>query len=659
MIKLIKIKTLVASVLALSNLSFSKAETVKYHADSLQNGTILHAFAWSFNTIKEKLPEIKNAGYSAVQTSPIQACRIGNDGSLNFSNWYFHYQPTSYNIGNYQLGSEDEFKSLCAAADNYGIKIIVDAVLNHMSSDWYAIDSSLRNTNYYHTDYESISDWSNRYQLTQRALLGLNDLNTQSSTIQQFSLNFLEHAIADGAYGFRYDAAKHIELPDDTGYAGNFWPTIIQNSAKFQYGEILQDSASREKAYANYIRITASQYGYTVRDAISNNDFSVNKILNYNVDVSSSKLITWVESHDTYANDECVSSWLTNEQIKLSWALIAARSSTTPLFLSRPVGGGGSCSNRFPGYSRLGDEGDALYKDDEIAAVNLFRNAMEGESEYLRNGNDSKRILMIERGTKGLVIINLNYDDTYLNYKTNLADGQYENQTNDSNIFTVSNGTITGTLLSRSVTVLYKKTSGTIPSTPTSTTTTIYFKKPSSWGSTIYSYIYSTRSSVVSELAPWPGKAMTYINNSVYSISFNDDYNGAYVIFTDTNEQIPSSNQAGFTITQNGLYDSNGYVGLYNEDSSSSATITIYYYTGWSPAYIHYQADNSNWTTNPGVSMTSLNNDYYSISIEASKLTFVFTNGNGDWDNNNNNNYSISSPGDYIVKNGQNTSEKI
>ncbi len=46
--------------------------------ENVQNGVILHAFNWSYNSIKENLPAIKAAGYSTVQTSPsrLQAIRL-------------------------------------------------------------------------------------------------------------------------------------------------------------------------------------------------------------------------------------------------------------------------------------------------------------------------------------------------------------------------------------------------------------------------------------------------------------------------------------------------------------------------------------------------------------------------------------------------------
>ena len=52
---------------------------------SIHDGTILHAFAWNFNTIKENMPDIAAAGYTAVQTSPINECLSTEPGLTLFS----------------------------------------------------------------------------------------------------------------------------------------------------------------------------------------------------------------------------------------------------------------------------------------------------------------------------------------------------------------------------------------------------------------------------------------------------------------------------------------------------------------------------------------------------------------------------------------------
>lgn len=85
-----------------------------------------------------------------------------------------------------------------------------------------------------------ISNYGDRKDVTQNSLLGLIDLNTQNPNIQQLILNYLKQCVAAGADGFRYDAAKHIEIPeDDPSFASDFWPVVLDNGSRFQYGEIL------------------------------------------------------------------------------------------------------------------------------------------------------------------------------------------------------------------------------------------------------------------------------------------------------------------------------------------------------------------------------------------------------------------------------------
>lgn len=52
--------------------------------------------------------------------------------------------------------------------------------------------------------------------------------------------------------------------------------------------------------------------------------------------------------------------------------------------------------------NRIGTQGDDMYKDNRVSAVNFFRTAMKGEDENLVNPNLDSTALMIERGTKEL-----------------------------------------------------------------------------------------------------------------------------------------------------------------------------------------------------------------------------------------------------------------
>lgn len=514
-------------------------DTVVYNynlPENVKDGAILHAWCWSFNTIKDNIEDIAKAGYVAVQTSPINECRIGNNGDLKFTNqWWYQYQPTNYEIGNYQLGTKEEFIDMCNEAHKYGVKVIVDVVINHMTVKWDEIDQSWQDKSFFHGNTE-ISDWNNRYDVTQNALLSLWDLNTQSKEVQNKMKSYLNECIECGADGFRYDAAKHVELPDDQGYSSDFWPNILNNGSKFQYGEILQDSISRDSAYAAIMPITASNYGYKIRDAIRNNNFNAGNIQNYDINVSANSLVTWVESHDNFTSDSNTggySSWMNDWQLKMCWAVIAARSKETPLFFSRPVGGGNGVM--FTEETQIGDRGSDLFKDEEVVAVNKFRNAMVGEDECLKNyrGNDC---LIIERGNKGEVIINLGGAKN-INTDTNLKDGSYTDEVSGS-IFTVNNGKLYGYVEGGKIAVLYK--------TLLSNSAKIYFKKPANWNNPSI-YVYDD-SEEIRELAPWPGIEMNDEGNGIYSYKLPQNYECAKVIFNDTINQIPNAYESGLQI---------------------------------------------------------------------------------------------------------------
>ena len=131
------------------------------------------------------------------------------------------YQPANTSIGNFVVGTEADLKEMTATAHKYGVRVIVDVVANHFTSDWNAIDPDWQNKDYFHKrtgcdgPNGEINDYSNRYKVTQCHLLGLWDLNTQNQAVADRMQKFLKTAVADGVDGFRYDAAKHVELPTE------------------------------------------------------------------------------------------------------------------------------------------------------------------------------------------------------------------------------------------------------------------------------------------------------------------------------------------------------------------------------------------------------------------------------------------------------------
>lgn len=434
--------------------------------DTVKDGAILHAWSWSFNTIKESMAMIAAAGFSSVQTSPINECYVNESGGMELygdGKWYYHYQPTDWVIGNYQLGTRDEFKAMCDEADKFGIKVIVDVVPNHTTPTISQVSQNLFDAvggqdNLYHENgMVDIKNWSDRLQCTSFSMGGLPDVNTENPLFQDYFINFINDCIACGADGFRYDTAKHIALSDDpkadSSLENNFWKrltTEITNAdGIFNYGEVLQGDNDRIADYIKEIgAATASDYGKKIRTAVKSGSISADSLGDYGAG-GSSDLVTWVESHDNYINDDTYVN--SEESVILGWALICARKGTTPLFFDRPYGN--TTSNKWGTINLTGTAGSDFYFDRSVVYVNRFRNALVGVDEKLSNPNDDTSVVMIERGNKGAVLVNLSNDDKSINTVSSLPDGQYLDYVN-GNLFEVLSGKIQGTVSARSVAVI-------------------------------------------------------------------------------------------------------------------------------------------------------------------------------------------------------------
>ena len=445
----------------------------KNKVTTTNDATILHAWCWSFNTIRENMKDIADAGYTYVQTSPANTCFVGENGGMQIfgdGKWYYHYQPIAWRIGNYQLGNRDEFKAMCDEAKKYGVKILVDVLPNHTAFDTTAvlpefIEAVGGRDNLYHANgFNEIKDYNDRYQCTTGAMGGLSDVNTENPDFQYYFMTYINDLIACGASGFRYDTAKHIGLPSDPLDAkskqNDFWDvamgrkpikgiTLANKDNLFIYGEVLQDKNVKEKEYAEYFGMCASNYGHSIRQIISNRKTSAKQVSNWEHTVSPEKLTTWVESHDTYCNAN-ESASLTDTQIRLGWAIITARQNGTPLFYSRPDG---STRDNYWGNNRIGAKGNDEFKHPEVVAVNKFRKAMHGQLEKIKVSADGT-IVEINRGDKGAVIVNLSQEPAQLSMKTTLADGTYKDRVY-GNTFTVEKGIIKSSLRPETSYVIY------------------------------------------------------------------------------------------------------------------------------------------------------------------------------------------------------------
>lgn len=453
--------------------------TEKIPAADTNDDVILHAWSWSFDTIAAYMKDIADAGYAYVQTSPANTCFIGEGGGLALysqpgdsvkGKWYYYYQPTDWKIGNYLLGSRDQFKSMMDSAAKYNVKVIVDVLPNHTAVDHTAVLPDLDNAvgghdKLFHANgFTDITDYNDRYQCTTGKMGGLPDVNTENPDFQAYYMTYVNDLISLGVRGFRYDTAKHIGLPSDPldslSKRNNFWDIAtgreavkgislgIPRDSLFIYGEVLQDRNVKESEYGEYMDLTASSYGHALRNVLNKADFYADSLLTWHHPVSGKHLVTWVESHDTYANEH-ESAGLTDEQIRMGWVFLAARQNGTPLFFSRPAG---STRENYWGNNRVGARGNDEFKHPEVIAANRFRRAMHGQPESIIATNDGA-VIMVERGNAGIAIINISDSEQEIAVATSLTSGDYTDAVHRT-AFTVKDGQISGRLAPLSSSIL-------------------------------------------------------------------------------------------------------------------------------------------------------------------------------------------------------------
>lgn len=442
--------------------------------DKVGDGVMLHAFNWSYNTIKENLPAIAAAGYTTVQTSPVQQPKDYSTSGDVTGQWWKLYQPISFHIAEQSwLGTKDDLKSLCDEADKYGIKIICDIVSNHIANaDETRPDTVSNQVKKYEPDfYKKRRTYTRTYKgnasdssvqaVVQGHVSNCPDLVTNDTAVQTYIINLLKECIDCGVDGFRFDAAKHIETEDDGEYASDYWKNITTSASSYYtqktgddlyiYGEILNNCGADRSysSYTKYINVTDNKTGDAVLYNVTKGKASTATNAKYKSGVAASNAVLWAESHDTYEGSSGSSGFsntagISDENVVKAWAIVASRKDSTALFFARP------------GTALMGNiSTDSTYKSTAVSEINKFHNLFVGQSEKLGSSGD---IAYVARGTSGIVLSNCKGTNASVSISgTGLADGKYTDTVSGAE-FTVANGVLTGSIGNTGVAVVYNGT---------------------------------------------------------------------------------------------------------------------------------------------------------------------------------------------------------
>ena len=352
-----------------------------------EDGLTLHAFNWTYAKIRDNLENIRNAGFKNVLTMPVQEPKGGG------SQWWAFYQPLGFLVGNNSsLGSRAELEALCKEAEDMGICILADIVVNHLATtddEGKEADGTpmvspavaeyepviYRNRNedvdgigltFHHNKNAGGSGAETQVY----AYGNLPDLNTSNAYVQGRVLALLMECIDLGIDGFRFDAAKHVETAEDPDYPSDFWDNTLEKAKEYYnektgkdlyvYGEILGTPANRKlSVYTSYMRITDDGFVAQFKNVFAAKD--PGKILNASLKTdNASELIAWVESHDEYVGSN---THYTDIRVAKYWSVIAAKKDLGGLFLARPTD-----------ELTVGEIGSYAFEREEVAVSNRFHN---------------------------------------------------------------------------------------------------------------------------------------------------------------------------------------------------------------------------------------------------------------------------------------------
>lgn len=635
---------------------------------NIADGNIFHALNWKLSDIKAECKNIAAAGYVAVQTSPFQP--HNNSGS-----WYWLYQPTGFRAGN-ELGSEDDMKALCAEADKYGLKVVVDVVANHVAG-WNDnriadnVDSNIKNNSSYFHNMGPCSDWNNRYDVTHKNI-GMPDLNSEHSEVANFIKAYISQLKSDGVDGIRWDAAKHIGLPSESC---QFWPTVT-SLGLYNYGEILDspgggDGASLMKEYTKYMSVTDNQYSNNTRNAFLGGS-PMGGYGNWTAQgVPSTNVVYWAESHDTFFNgmeSQAANAYIINK----AYASIASRYGSQGLYMSRPTA---DTNHDTAKYGVKGDTSAGFSK--EVTAVNNFRNAMGDKADWYLSSNGCA---VITRKGGGAVIVK-GSGNGYVEVENGggyAKAGTYKDAIS-GNTFTVTSTTIKGETGSTGIAVIYDAGdapvysdndthSDTTSSDTTSTDTNVsgvnvYFDNSSYNWSSVYAYVYDESTGTARSMAEWPGVKMTSKNSEGYYVLNVDGYANGQVIFSDgsgsDSNRYPADMEPGLQIGGSSKLFSSGHSWANHTESTTSTDtstktsdtdkgtvvtsgVNVYFDNSgfnWSKVYAYVYDDttgtakaNGEW---PGVEMTQKSSaGYLVLNVDSfANGKVIFSDGSGSASN--------------------------
>lgn len=262
---------------------------------------IIQLFEWSWDSVASECTSfIGPAGYGFVQVSP-PAEHVTGDA------WYTDYQPVSYILES-KRGNRDQFASMIKTCQAAGVGVIVDTVINHMTSADSGTGTA--GSDFTHFNYPgiyqeqdfnrdqcngNITEYSDRFQVQNCMLRNLADLKTGSDYTQGKLAEYIDDLLSLGVDGLRVDAAKHMPA-EDIGNILSRTSRQVYITQEVIYGE---NEAVQAEEYLENGAVQEFRYTYALRDAFLGGDIASLADINNRGWIDGINANVFVANHDT------------------------------------------------------------------------------------------------------------------------------------------------------------------------------------------------------------------------------------------------------------------------------------------------------------------------------------------------------------------------
>jgi alpha-amylase len=476
---------------------------------------IVHLFEWPWASVAtECTTQLGPKGFGGVQVSPPQEHVVLPGQGYP---WWQDYQPVSYQLAS-RRGDRAAFAAMVQTCHTAGVKIYVDAVINHMAGGGSTGNGSAGST-YSHYGYpavpygnddfhhcgrngnDDISNFGDRWEVQNCELVDLSDLKTEAAYVRGKLTGYLSDLVSLGVDGFRVDAAKHMPAADLAAIIDS-----VSGGDPYIYSEVIEGGSGEPtpEEYTGIGDVTEFRYGDQVSAAFRNGSLSNLNNLASSMRLGSGDAVAFIDNHDTQRNGRNVLTYKNGSAYDLAEAFLIAYPYGVPAVMSSftfsnaeagpPAAGNGTTST-----VACGSGWECEHRERTTANMVGLRNAAAGAAvtNWWSNGNDQ---IAFGRGSAAYVAFNRSGAALSRTFQTSLPAGNYcDVMTGDANGTTCTGttyavnaaGQVAATVPANGVLALHvnARTSGSTP-TPTSGCSTaavsIAANVTTNWGQNVF-----------------------------------------------------------------------------------------------------------------------------------------------------------------------------